>query len=316
MAAPADSLPVDGRIIAYRMLRWLVVVSLLSFAVKFFLFDTYRIENDQMSPTLIKGDQVIVFKLFSQWPFSAYFLPRHKSPVVAMTPLLFRSPLCLRVAARSSDSVSVSHGAVRVPSFPSLKFYAIPHPSDVVPPDYSPRDSMASYTLPCIGDTLTLDSLSIRNFFFAVSLIRQENPQMQYTVRPVLYVDGKAVPGYVFKDFHLYKGSIDSVPEKFAFDWFFWDRANDYIVHAFSGKETVLSFSLVNETGPVFQYVVTQSCIFLIADDWMKGCDSRYFGPVVAKSIKGRVICVLWSLGQSNEGNLFFRIERLFKIIS
>jgi hypothetical protein len=64
----------------------------------------------------------------------------------------------------------------------------------------------------------------------------------------------------------------------------------------------------------VTHYRVKKSFIFLLADDWRKGFDSRYFGPVPVSSIKGRPVCVLWSWAHG-EGGGFLRINRTMKIV-
>jgi signal peptidase I len=312
---PSPRSPADGRIIAYRAVRWVALVVGAFFIIKLFLFDTILICTDQMTPTLFNGDRVLVWRTFSAPLLSNVFVPLRKSPVVFENRRLFPFPACLRVAARPGDSVCVSRGHLAVLNKPSMTFSSKAPSDELLPPDFSPRDSMSLYVVPKKGDAVTLDSLSSRDFFFASSLIRQENPNALFSVKPELFIDGSPSASFVFSDFYLYKGRLDSVPARFEFDWFFWARAKDYIVNSLPGKDVDLTFSLYREGAKLYRYAFSKSCIFLLADDWRKGFDSRFFGPVISSSVKGRVLCVLWSFGRDPEGNKFFRINRLFKII-
>jgi signal peptidase I len=310
--------PLDGRIFAYHTVRWLALVAAAAIFVKLVCFDTVLIRTDQMSPTLLDGDRVLVLRLFSVPPLSALFAPARKSPVIIENRQLFDRSACLRVAARSGDSVEVSRGRFVVLNRPSVTFTAKAPNEEALPPDYSPRDSMFPYLVPKKGGVVQLDSLcahSARDFFFAASLIRQENPNRRFTVKPELFIDGTPAGSYLLSDFYLYKGKIDSVPPEHEFDWFFWDRVKDYLVHSLPEKEVTISFSLFDSGVKIYRYTISKSCIFLCADDWQKGYDSRFFGPLVSSCVKGRVLCVLWSFGRDPEGKRYFRIGRLFKII-
>ncbi len=308
--------PIDGRFVTYRIVRWLAIVIAIAAAVKFIIFDSVLIRTDQMAPKLIDGDRTIVLRLLNVWPLSLCCPQFRKSPVIVNDPLLFRYAACLRIAAKSGDSVFVSRGNFHIINKPDMEFSALPKNEESLPPDYSPRDSMGLYVLPQKGESIALDSLSLRDFFFTVSLIRQENPKASFDIKPSLYINGDTAPSFVFTDFYLYKGPIDSVPKEHEFDWFFWDRAHDYLRQSLQGKDVELSFSLMQNGVRQFNYTFTQSCIFLLADDWQKGYDSRFFGPVTSTYVGGRIVCVVWSIGRTDEGNRFLRIGRLFKIIS
>jgi signal peptidase I len=315
MAGTANPPPVDGRIIFYRIVKYAALVALVSVAVKFFLFDTVLVRTDQMEPALQNGDRVVVFTTFHAWPLSALFVPLRKSPVVFANPQQAGKPSCLRVAAVSGDSIVVSSGKCLILNKHAAAFSSKAPSEEPLPPDYSPRDSMPLYRMPGKGTSVSLDSLSLRDFFFAASLIRQENPKEAFEVKPALFVDGAPKDSLYLKDFYLYKGMLDSVPARFEYDWFFWDRMRDYLVKSYTDKNVFLGFVLQRNGVRMMDYTFKKSCIFLVADDWQKGFDSRYFGPVVASSVKGRVICVLWSFGDKSSGEHYFRINRLFKII-
>jgi signal peptidase I len=315
MTGTANPPPVDGRIIFYRIVKYAAVVALVSVAVKFFLLDTVLVRTEQMEPTLQIGDRVVVFKTFHAWPLSVLFVPLRKSPVVFANPQQAGKPSCLRVAAVSGDSIVVSSGKCLILNKHTAAFSSKAPSEEPLPPDYSPRDSMPLYRMPRKGTSVSLDSLSLRDFFFAASLIRQENSKETFEVKPAVFIDGQPKDSLYLKDFYLYKGPLDSVPAKFEYDWFFWDRMRDYLVKSYTGKSVILGFILRRNGARMYDYTFKKSCIFLVADDWQRGFDSRYFGPVVASSVKGRVICVLWSFGDNSSGGKYFRINRLFKII-
>jgi signal peptidase I len=308
--------PVDGRIVIYRIVKFIIVVALAALALKLLALDTMVVRTDQMAPTLVDGDRMVVFKLLRTLPLTSLLLPMRKSPVVFQNPVLNGNPSVLRVAGLPGDSLVVSGGRLTVfkrrpVSFPLKATTA----GEVLPPDYSPRDSMPVYRLPKKGETVSLDSLGLRDFFFCASLIRQENPGDHCNVKPSLFLNGVPADSMFLRDFYLYKGRLDSVPARFEYDWFFWDRLRDYLAHSQTGKDVFLAFSLLRNGVRIPEYTFTKSCIFLCADDWQKGFDSRYFGPVLASSVKGRVICVLWSFGKNGAKASRFKISRFFKII-
>jgi signal peptidase I len=309
------SAPIDTRILLYRIARFAAFVALCAFVVKFFFFDTVLIHTDQMTPTLMDGDRVIIFKTFHSWPLSELFMPLRKSPVIFSNPQQNGRPSCLRVAALSGDSLVISSGKCIILNKRLMAFSTKASYEELLPPTYAPRDSMPLFRLPKKGASVFLDSLSLRDFFFFASLIRQENPKDLFSIKPSLFLDGTNADSLYLKDFYLYKGRLDSVPAKFQYDWFFWDRMRDYLSYSYKNKEVSLAFSLLQNDARIYNYELRNSCIFLIADDWQKGFDSRYFGPVLVSSVKGRVFCVLWSFGKDVVNKSYFRINRLFKII-
>ncbi len=312
---PNHAPPADVRVALYRAAKVAVIVLVCAAAVKFLALDTVVVRTDQMGPTLLQGDRALVFRLSSVWPLSEWFVPGRKSPIVFDNPAAEGKPSCLRVAAVSGDSIAISHGSLLILDKNESAVGARVLGEDILPPEYSPRDSASPYRLPGKGTRVALDSLPLRDFFFAASLIRQEHPRERVRIVPSLFINGSPADSMRTTDFYLYKGRIDSVPAQFEFDWFFWDRLRDYLIHSQQGKEVLLAFSLLKSETAMDRYTFTKSCIFLLADDWQKGFDSRYFGPVVASCVKGRIVGVLWSVGGGGSGIPRPRIGRLFKII-
>ena len=97
--------------------------------------------------------------------------------------MIFEHPLfpkkleCLRVAGLPGDSMVISRGRFLVMNKPGATLGTLLASEDVLPIEFAPRDSMELYRLPRRGDTIDLDSLSLRDFFYACAMIQQENPR-------------------------------------------------------------------------------------------------------------------------------------------
>jgi hypothetical protein len=305
----------DARIAVYRFVKYIVLVSLCAVFVKTVLLDTIVIDTDQMAPTLLAGDRALVFRAPVVRPMFGLPAVARGMPVVAMHPLLQKKLACLRVAAVGGDSIFIGGGVLQIVNCPGRFFGGAVRPADVLLPEFAPRDSMKAYRLPRKGDAINLDSLPLRDFFFAAAMIRQERPRAAFEIKTVLTIDGKNADDIPMTNFSLFKGTVAAVPEKYQWDWFFWDRLRSYWTRAETGKKVALSFELYDNTGRLSKFVFRESFIFLIADDWEKGYDSRYFGPVAASSVKGSIVSVLWSI-TPHEG-LFgpLRTDRIIKIV-
>jgi hypothetical protein len=208
----------------------------------------------------------------------------------------------------------IGKGIFRIVNRAGVSFGGSLPAANTLLPEFTPRDSMECYCIPHPGDSIDLDSLSLRDFFFAAAMIKQEERKKKISVKADLSFDGKNANNVPMTNFTLYKGTLDTVPERYGYNWFFWDRLREYWIRAAEGKRCRLRLELYKERERITKYVLQKSFIFLLADDWQKGFDSRYFGPVAVGSVKGSVVCVLWSIGP---GGLFgsFRTDRIMKIV-
>jgi Peptidase S26. len=307
--------PNDLRIAAYRIVKFIVILIALTLAGKYLLLDTVLIKTDQMAPTLLDGDRACILRVPFFRPFQQMILPPRLAPVIFKHPLFPKKLECLRVAGLPGDSMVISQGRFFVMNKRGVTLGSPLAADDVLPIEFAPRDSMGLYRLPRRGDTLDLDSLSFRDFFYACAMIQQENPRAAYRVKADLFIDGKLSNDFKITDFPLYKGTIDTIPKKYDYDWFFWGRLKEYLMHSLSGKDIALTFGLSKNGVRIFRYGLKENFVFLLADDWRKGFDSRYYGPVRAASIKGRAICVLWSVNKPEKVIGFLRMDRIIKII-
>ena len=307
--------PKDLRIAIYRVVKFFVILSALTLAIKFFLLDTVLIKTDQMYPTLLDGDRACILRVPFFWPFRRMMAPARSSPVIFKHPLFPKKLECLRVAGLAGDSMVIRRGRFFVLNDREVTLGKQLAVDDALPIEFAPRDSMGPYRLPRRGDTICLDSLSLRDFFYACAMIQQENQRTACQVKADLVIEGKLSDDFKITGFPLYSGTLDAIPKKFEYDWFFWGRLKEYFLYSLNGKDVALTFSLSKNGVRVFRYGLKENFVFLLADDWCKGFDSRYYGPVRAASIKGRVICVLWSVNKPEKGIGFLRMDRLIKVV-
>ncbi len=304
--------PIDSRVALYRALRMLVLVFLIGAFLRVTFLETGVIRTDQMSPALLPGDRVLVMKQFSTQ------LPEAKTAPIG-SPFIFRHHSfpqgrgCLRAVAFAGDTVEVSDGILHV-NGKVWDGHAGTRKPEVLPAQYSPRDNLIPFVLPEKGDTVSFGELTLRDMAFASSLLRRQKPDNDYSFRPRLYIEGKLAGDYIIENFSLYNGSLDSVPPEHFSDWFFWDRLREYLRSQMPEKSVDLRLELEENGHAIPGFVVVDNAVFLIADDWESGFDSRHFGPVVESDLIGRPSVVLWSFGEDSleQG---FRSDRVCKLV-
>jgi signal peptidase I len=298
--------PIDRRQLAYLTVKRIVLLVAAVFLVRLLFVEIAVIKNEAMAPTIIRGDRVLVFRLPSLSIVRAMIKPA-RNRIVLFRFHFEKKTGCLRIAAVSGDTITIDNGAIRNSSTPALR---IPPPAarllrDLVPADFAPRDFLPTLRVPAPGDSFLLDSLDLFHFFTALSVIRQENPHRAITLKPVLSVDGSVSNDYFISDFTLYKGRLDAVPDSIRYSWFFWDRLNAYL-HRDPGdnRKIDLSFEIFLDGTRLIKYSVKNRYLFLVADNWERGLDSRYFGPVAENKIIGRPVCVVWAKDKKRIGKI------------
>ncbi len=306
---------VDVRIVIYRSLKQFAVIIVIGFIIKYALCDTVLINTDQMEPVILKGDRVILSRAPLVAPFKWLKGFQYNDPVVFSYPQYKGKNGCLRIAGFPGDTVAVEQGSLTITNRPELTFFTKHEEEETLPAVYSPRDNMGMYRIPQIGDTIDFDSLPIRDLIFSYSIIQQENPKNRYMFKSTLLIDDSITNDYIIEDFPLYSGKFSAIPDSLYGNWFFWDRLEAFLIAGHAEQRVLLSFSLFEEQAIVDRYIIKKRFFFLLSDEWCKGYDSRYFGPVAANHIKGRVAGILWSFSPEPSGIRGLRSRRIFKII-
>ncbi len=306
----------DTQAFLYRSIIQISVILGVGILVKISFVDVIRMSGNQMHPTVLSGDRLLVFRSPYLPMFKKMIKPGYKKPVLFRMSSGKNKLGCLRIAALSTDTVSIDNGMFINLANPALTFPFIGKDDQIHPEDYSPRDYFKPYRVPATGDTILLDSLCSRDLFFAVSVIKQEKPEKSIAVKPLLFIDDSLANNYQISGFTLYTGSIDSIPSELSTDWFFWVRLENYLKQVNTQRTVSLSFAVKFDQTRIHHYIVKNDYVFLLADNWNSGLDSRYFGPVKSSNIIGRVFSVLWSYEREPGKKGQLRLNRLGKIIS
>lgn len=298
----------------YRAAVTLVITAAAALLAKASLVDTVVVAGEQMSPTLIKGDRLIISPTTFLPIVRRLFKPPYGRPVVYLSGGAALG--CLRVAACSGDTIQIDSGRV-VCSRNTSKINLFEQPvNQLVPESYAPRDFFNFYRVPAKGDLLVLDKMTLRDFFFAGAVIQQENPRCRVCIKPYVLLDDSISREYIITDFAFYTGHIDSVPDSLRNDWFFWHRVEEYLYQKHYDRKVELFFTLSLDNTTIEEYVVKQDYFFMLADNRAEGLDSRYFGPIRRSDCIGRVLMVLWSHGKGEDGKWRFRFNRMGKFVS
>ena len=210
----------DAQTYLIKVIKNIVLVSLVGLVVKYTLFDTTAIKNNQMSPGILYGDNVLVFRTPSLPAVRSLFSPAFNSPAIFTVPLQKGKRSCLRIAGRAGDTIEIDSGNFyhNKKSYRSLSKYA---PNiEVLPQDYSPRDFFSTYILPSAHNTIHMDSLSIRDFFFTYSIISQESKTATVSFNVDLLLDDSISNDYIINGFSLHSGPFKDISEPSKNEWF------------------------------------------------------------------------------------------------
>jgi len=288
----------ETRMVFYRGMRWFAAVFAAGLFLKFFVCDSVRMEGAQMEPAVSAGDRVLLLKAQYAAPVLNKFFDVENKIVVAELRDKSGGRTILRIAAVSGDTASIDAGrfyrnccAVEAVRKDTARY-------NLLPADCSPADFMAPYRVPAPGDTVAFAELTLRDLIFAYAAMRQEKSRV--TLKAFAVAGDSIIYGYRIKDFSLYSGPIDSIPEELAADWFFWDRLREYMnmnAEDADGKPQ-LAFSIFRGAKEITGFRVKKRYLFLMGDNWTGAKDSRYFGPVRLDSVKGRPVMRLWGNGK------------------
>ncbi len=309
------NLVLDLRRTLYGALKLFAIIAVISVLLKVTCCDTIAIKTDQMAPAVIKGDRVILSKKQYALPFKLFFKPQYDNIVVFRHPHAHEAFGCLRIVGMPGDTISISNGLYATSGNREIVKKSPQAVEDLVPAEYSPRDNLLPLYIPKKGDTLLLNTLSIRNLLFLYSIIQQENPGGSFILKPQLAIDDSVYPDFLISDFIHYTGKFSAIPDTLYNDWIFWSNLKNYLTMTQEKKKIDLSFIIEKEGSAITSYTIRNTFYFLLSDDWDRGYDSRYFGPVQKNLIIGKASAILWSLPPGKRGGITINMRRICKLI-
>ena len=301
--------------LVFKIMRNFLLVVLLLFFIKYFFIDIIKVDSSSMSPTIQKGDRVLYVKTFFT-PFFRWALQSKPGQII-----LFQYPHpmsgqgCLRIAGIPHDKLSITNGILTSSTSPHNSINAHISAEDLLPAEFSPRDNFSIYTIPKQGDTILFQNCTQRDYIFLFSILRQENPTEDFELQPMLYSNDSLNNEFVIKQFSLYEGPFNAIPDSLRSNWFFWDKLKAYLKATHTNKNLFLTFLILNNKTPLTSYIIKHNYYFLISDNWIKGYDSRYFGPLSSEKMLGTIFCILWSYDSDQPLFKRFRLSRTIKFI-
>lgn len=309
--------PTDFRLALYRGSKQFLLVLGAGILIKFAFLDSIVVNGSQMSPGVGKGDRIILLRTpYLPGLRTLFSGPKRGKPVLCRLPGRKENTL-LRITAVSGDTAAVDSGTFQIGSqTPEKTVDKSRKKTEILPADFSPRDFMEPYRIPAPGDSIRFDELSLRDFFFSFSVLRQENPESPYDVHATIFIDDTASNTYFIRDFTLYRGTLDSVPEHLRHNWFFWDRLQEYLRMTLGDKDFRLEFSVTQDGNFVEGFTVKDRYLFLLGDNRENALDSRYYGPINSSLVFGRPVMTLWSFVENSPGRRSFSFSRFGRFIN
>lgn len=315
MVKDQSSTYTDFRIALYRIVKQVLIILIIGFILKFVWFDSYAIDSKQMEPTILHGDRVLLSKLQYTSLLKNVLHPNHTDLVIFNHPHLKNRMGCLRIAGIPGDHINIENGQLYLVNQPHVTFNSKKNKDDILPYEFSPRDNMLNYRLPEKHEVLSFDTLNIKALIFLYSMIVQENSNEKYSLHPKLYLNDTLNNDFFIKDFSLFTGKFSDISDSLNSNWFFWDRLLAYLISTIDETKVDLKFSIMLDKKQIQQYAVKEEFYFLISDNWEKGLDSRYFGPVKRGLIRGKILAVLWSFDPQIHEGISFRPRRIARIV-
>lgn len=254
----------------------------------------------------------------SKSPFRLFVKPQYGERVILQYPQHDELGV-LRIAGKPGDTISINDCEITNSSKePKYKEFFTPiikeEPLSGV---YSPRDNMIPYTLPKKGDTLVPPSMSIRDIIYSFSIISREEKSKKIKLKRDLFIDDSLKNDFLIKEFYRYTGKFSDIPDSLEYDYLFWEQLTSYLNKTLEKGHPNIRYKIESKDGESYtRYTVRNNYYFMISDNWDRGLDSRYFGPIALSEIKGRIFLILWSTNPK-EGNIFkkVRFRRLLKFI-
>lgn len=305
--------------------RELVLTLAMALIVIQYVIQAFKIPTGSMEDSLLINDFLLGLKFiygapvlpFSYAKFPGFTSPKPNDVVIFKFPGPESKDYIKRCVAGPGQTVEIRDKELyvdnkRVPLPPDGK-----HVSSEIFKGSDPRDNFPPTRVPKKGDTLRLSDLTVRDFFFARSIIHQENPRANLRSDLQLYIDGT----YRNQDYslqHLFR------PLRFAdinfekIEWGFMQEIVDQIKNSMPQSNIEIKKFLFMDEKPVREYILKYDCYFMMGDNRDNSKDSRYWGFLNKNFVKAKAFILYFSYDKySSIFNpvQFIRWNRIGKLI-
>ena len=279
---------------------------------RFFIASPYEVHDVSMEPLLEPGDRVMANRLINTFTFGTWE-PDYNELVISRHPLQPEQKILKRVIAMSGDIIEIKDKEISVNETPyeRKQFYRESLAAQNF--YYDPRTNFAPLSIPGPGDTLDLSELDMREFDFAVSLIRQENPGEQLEVVCDLQIDDETVEPDQFQSMFQLILSEQKELDLSTMDWYNLLSLRKQLEKRFPETSVGFQRTLHMNDQSLILYVVKSPCYFLIGDNLENSHDSRFWGYLSRKLLLSSPFIIYWS---KEPGSYFtLKLNRLLKFI-
>jgi len=306
----------DWYLAIYGGIKQFVIVLAVGVALKLAVFDSLKINGSQMDPAIRQGDRILIFKTPYIVPFLKNMSNGGRGNPVVISLADRNTNTVMRVAAVSGDTVSIDSGKFYLNGAAVENFAKDTEIHGVIPAEYSQSDFMGKIRIPAPNDSIDFQALNMHDFIFAYSVFRQEVPGAR--LKAQIMAGGALNGDFMIKDFALYRGRLDSIPEDLHTDWFFWERLQSYLsmtAEQQDGGSPQLAFSVLRNGKEVGGFRVKNRYLFVLGDNWNGAKDSRHLGPLPRANIKGRPFMTLWGANIDEKGKKHLNWGRIVRFV-
>jgi signal peptidase I len=320
-----QNMPRDLRSILFDYAEVIAGTLVLALLIKFLFIGSYQVTRDEMAGTLLEGDRIFTNNAVYgvKIPFSDMSIPG-PGKIGQNQIVLFRNPenpektSILRCVAVSGQTVEIKDKQLFIDSVPFLFPPTLAEKDDIIiQAKYLPRDNLPLIKIPGAGELIQLQGLSLIQFGYTESLLRQENPDWDLKTTAMLYIDSVPCP---YWDLSSYAGSQDiehpSDKEGRGMEgilencsWLELNNILQFLKSRYPDKEIGFDLHFVLNSDTLQDYRVKYPCIYVMGDNWDNARDSRFWGFLSEHSVISRTILVYWSKEKRSEKGYFSGIR-------
>lgn len=181
--------------------------------------------------------------------------------------------------------------------------------SRIIPYELDTRDSFGPYRIPVKGESLKLsgDSVSLREFHWARSLIYQENPDSKLeTVFRVMAGDSLHA---VFRQ----KGAL--YVKYTEWDWHAFNQQLRQYAERMAPQQVFLAWDFYLDGEKITEYKLRENAYFMMGDNRDNSLDSRYWGFVSKRFVKAKALIIYFSWDSFENLTAAIRFSRIGRLI-